>query len=235
MPTAGSSPRTSASRVTGTPLLPAPRSIRRACTLHPALRTLHAAPRIPHPAPGTLTLTLTLTLAHTLTLTLTLTSQAAVLQLIASRAAAKKERDYPAADAAAAALLEQHAVVLEDKRGTWRVVQLLSGFYRVGPTPEPRTADAVPPLLAALAAAREDGANREANARLDELEGLGVSVDEPSRTWRISRSDAGGRLYPARPRAGEGAGEGGGDVGGGARGRGRGGGRGGARGRGGGW
>ena len=154
-----------------------------------------------------------------------------MLELIASRAAAKKERDYPTADAAAAALLELHGVVLEDKRGTWRVVQLLSGFYRVGPTPEPRTADAVPPLLAALAAAREDGANREANARLDELEDLGVSVDEPGRTWRVSRSDAGGRLYPARPRAGEGAGDGGG----GGRGRGRGVGRGRGGGRGGGW
>ena len=150
-----------------------------------------------------------------------------MLDLIAARAAAKKARDYAAADAAVAALLEEHAVVLDDKRGTWRAVLLLSGFYRVGHTPEPSVADAVPPLLAALAAAREDGARREADATLDELEELGVGVDEDLCTWRVLRTDAGGRPYPARPdpaRPGRGA-----------RGRGRAGGRGRGGGRGGGW
>ena len=87
-------------------------------------------------------------------------------------------------------------MVLEDKRGTWRVVRLFSGFHRVGPTPEPRTAEAVPPLLKALAAARRDGERRAADALLDDLEDLGVGVDETSRTWRVLRADAGGRRYP---------------------------------------
>lgn len=184
---------------------------------HPARGTRHPVPRTPapprpRPPPRS---------------TLASTPQAAVLDLIAARAAAKKARDYAAADAAVAALLEEHAVVLDDKRGTWRAVLLLSGFYRVGPTPEPSVADAVPPLLAALAAAREDGARREADATLDELEELGVGVDEDLCTWRVLRTDAGGRPYPARPdpaRPGRGA-----------RGRGRAGGRGRGGGRGGGW
>ena len=47
VPTAASSPRTTASRATATPLLRAPRSTRRGCT-HPAPRTPHSAP--PRPA-----------------------------------------------------------------------------------------------------------------------------------------------------------------------------------------
>ena len=122
--------------------------------------------------------------------------EAAVLALIARRAEAKKDKDYDQADELVETLLDEHAVVLDDKRGTWRVVRLTSGFYRVGPRPDAATAAAVEEALAGIAAAVEDKTEYVAEELLERLEREhGVSVDEELRTWRVARVDRRGRRY----------------------------------------
>ena len=58
---------------------------------------------------------------------------AAVESLLAERGEAKQAKDYPKADELTATLRAEHAVVLDDKRRTWRVVVEYGGYYRVGP------------------------------------------------------------------------------------------------------
>ena len=119
-----------------------------------------------------------------------------MLALIARRAEAKKDKDYDQADQLVETLLDEHAVVLDDKRATWRVVRLTSGFYRVGPRPDAATAAAVEEALAGIAAAVEDKTEYVAEELLERLEREhGVSVDEELRTWRVARVDRRGRRY----------------------------------------
>lgn len=64
---------------------------------------------------------------------------AAVASLLAARGQAKQAKDYPKADELTATLRAEHAVVLDDKRRTWRVVVEYGGYYRVGPHVDPFT------------------------------------------------------------------------------------------------
>ena len=144
-----------------------------------------------------------------------------VLELLALRAAAKVLADYEAADALEDTLRTECGVIADDKRGTWRLVTLLSGYYHIGPAVDPDTTRRVGELLerrAVHVAARE---RQEADTLQAELAEMGIEIDTKFRSWRTKRVEGrgGGR--------GGGRGRGRGD----GRGRGRGGaGRGGGRG-----
>ena len=57
----------------------------------------------------------------------------AVNGLLADRSLARKDQDYDAADAIVARLRDEFSVVLDDKRGTWRRVMMVGGYFQVGP------------------------------------------------------------------------------------------------------
>ena len=54
-------------------------------------------------------------------------------QLLEQRALHRKEGEYDEADELVRQLLEEFSVVLDDKKGTWRLVVRRGGYYHVGP------------------------------------------------------------------------------------------------------
>ena len=144
-----------------------------------------------------------------------------VLALLLQRSAAKALQDYDAADALEERLRDEHSVIADDKRGTWRLVILLGGYHHIGPAVAPVTTRRVGELLERRAAHEAAQELDAADALQAELGEMGIEIDTKFRSWRTKRVEGrgGGR--------GGGRGRGRGD----GRGRGRGGaGRGGGRG-----
>jgi len=105
--------------------------------------------------------------------------------LLALRTAAKRGRDFDAADAAAEALREAHSVIVDDQRKTWRVVKLYGGFYRVGSKVGIAEAKIGSILTRRSDRLQAHGEGDEEAAQLTaELTAMGVQLDERRGTWQ---------------------------------------------------
>ena len=80
-------------------------------------------------------------------------------------------------------------VVLDDKRGTWRVVNVVGGYHRVGPKTDEFTAKLVGDLLTRRTAHQQAREYEEADALHAELTEMGITLDTRSRSWRTARVD----------------------------------------------
>ncbi|KOO31834.1 hypothetical protein Ctob_011208 [Chrysochromulina tobinii] len=110
--------------------------------------------------------------------------EAAVLERLVARALARKDGDFEAADTIKEELLNKLHVALDDKAGTWRVVRLYGGYYRVGPRVDEFTEKIVAEKLEKRNALRADRNYDEADVLHAELTAMGISLDTRSRTWR---------------------------------------------------
>jgi len=80
-------------------------------------------------------------------------------------------------------------VVLDDKRKTWRRVEVCGGLHRSGP----RVGAALPKIRELLAERRQrldDNDPERAQAASAQLERMGVVVDDAARTWSRPRRSA---------------------------------------------
>ena len=82
-----------------------------------------------------------------------------------------------------------YSVVLDDKKGTWRVAVMSGGYYRVGPYVDAFTAKKVGDLLERRAAHQEAKEYDEADALHAEIDAMGISLDTRLRAWRVGRAD----------------------------------------------
>lgn len=112
-----------------------------------------------------------------------------VMEMLAERALLRKDGDYDAADAIVAQLRQVYSVVLDDKKGTWRVAVMSGGYYRVGPYVDAFTAKKVGDLLERRAAHQEAKEYDEADALHAEIDAMGISLDTRLRAWRVGRAD----------------------------------------------
>ena len=119
--------------------------------------------------------------------------EAAVTEMLKKRALARKEGDYEEADAIKKNLREQLNVALDDKQGTWRVVKLSGGYYRIGPKVDPETADAVHEKLERLAVCQAEDNEEESASIMSALKDMDISIDSRLSTWRKGARERRGR------------------------------------------
>ena len=117
-----------------------------------------------------------------------------VTSMLAERAEAKRQKEYETADALARSLRDDYAVVLDDKRGTWRAVEMVGGYYQVGPSlGDDELTERVRGMIARRTEHQKAKEYEEADALHAELTELGISLDTRNRSWRSARVDARGQ------------------------------------------
>ena len=110
--------------------------------------------------------------------------EAAIMALIDARGSAKQAKEYSSADAIAWQLRTEHAVVLDDKGRTWRVVLQSGGYYRVGPKIDPSTTKQVGDLLERRTTHQTLKEYEQADAIHAELTEMGVVLDTRIKSWK---------------------------------------------------
>ena len=95
-------------------------------------------------------------------------------------------------------LREEYSVALDDKKGTWRLVAMRGGYYRVGPYVDAYTSKKVGDLLEARTAHQVAQEYDEADALHAQITEMGIALDTRLRTWRIARTDKRGNRYAGR-------------------------------------
>jgi len=117
--------------------------------------------------------------------------EAGALELISARALHKRAAEYEAADEIVDKLRSEYNVVLDDKRGTYRLVRQYGGYFRVGARLPSETLEKVAPLLERRTTAKEAQDYETADALQDEISSLGISLDSRMRTFRAYSSQRG--------------------------------------------
>eukprot|EP00966_Prymnesium_polylepis_P278120 6426436-Prymnesium_polylepis.1 len=110
--------------------------------------------------------------------------EAAIVALIDARGLAKHAKEYETADAISLQLRTEHAVVLDDKGRTWRIVLQSGGYYRVGPKVDPVTTKQVGDMLERRSAHQVLKEYEQADAIHAQLTGMGIVLDTRIKSWK---------------------------------------------------
>jgi len=134
-----------------------------------------------------------------------------ILKLVAMRTAAKRRRDFESADQIRAKLLKEFAVLVDDRRRSWRRLEMSGGLIRTGP----KVGAALPKIrqlleerrsyMDQMAEAIDDCGNGDSFAFIidKQLASMGVLIDEAAGTWSRPRRSAQERQLASEAKAKE--------------------------------